>query len=239
MAVIRSDMVHEVSVTTGTGPFALAAALQGPYRRFSAVCSVNDIVPYMARNRDVPSEWEVGYGTYSATNELTRTLVYDGSNGAAAVNFSAGTKDVVLVFHAAEVGRVGYVLPFHSQNHAAPADATTYYVSIGAPAGTVAGDQRSYFPASGRVRRALVGALVAGTLGTAAQNCTVSLRIDNTTDHQITTALPCSARQNYIAITTLDVAVTQLSTFWEIKILTPTWTTNPTNVVWTGLLWVV
>jgi hypothetical protein len=238
MPIIRADMVHETSRTTGTGAFALDAALAGPYLRFSAVCATNDLVPYTARNRDVPGEWEVGYATYSAANELTRTLVVTGSNGASAVNFSAGTKDVVLTFHATEMGRIGYALPFASTVQAAPADATTYYV--GGPADaptTTAAIRRIYFPQTGRVKRAILNILVNGTLGSTQQG-TAHVRITNTTDLQIAATFQWNAQWQALALQTFDQAVTAFVDYFEIKIVTPTWTTNPTNVLYYGHVWV-
>lgn len=97
MAYIVEDRVLETSTTTGTGAFALAAAVTG-YRRARDVCATNDTLPYFIESVDgsgVPTgEWETGIGTYSATDTLTRTTVIRSSNSNAAVNFSAGTKRV-------------------------------------------------------------------------------------------------------------------------------------------------
>jgi hypothetical protein len=57
--------------------------------------TTNDTCPYLVQHRTA-AEWETGYATYSATNQLTRTTVMTSSNANAAVSFSAGTKDVVL-----------------------------------------------------------------------------------------------------------------------------------------------
>jgi hypothetical protein len=70
------------------------------YRTFSAVMSTNDTCYYSIQGRTT-SEWEVGLGTYSSANTLTRTTVYSSSNSNAAVTFSAGTKDVFLSIVAA------------------------------------------------------------------------------------------------------------------------------------------
>lgn len=94
MALIRADRVKETSTTTSTGAFALAGAASG-YRSFASVCSVGDTVYYSISHQSA-NEWEVGLGTYSATNTLTRTTVHASSNANTAVNFSAGTKDVFL-----------------------------------------------------------------------------------------------------------------------------------------------
>lgn len=97
MAYIVADRVLETSTTTGTGAFALSAAVTG-FRRFSAVCATSDTCPYYIETVDVggspTGEWETGIGTYSAANTLTRTTVLASSNANAAVNFAAGTKRV-------------------------------------------------------------------------------------------------------------------------------------------------
>lgn len=95
MSLIVADRVRETATTTGTGDFTLAGAVSG-FRRFSAVLTTNDITYYWIWNRDVQSEWEIGIGTYSASNTLTRTSVIASSNANALVSFSAGTKDVVI-----------------------------------------------------------------------------------------------------------------------------------------------
>jgi hypothetical protein len=94
-----ADRVAETSTTTGTGALTLAGAVTG-FQRFSAVCSVNDTVIFAIEAVDgsgVPTgDWEVGVGTYSALNTLTRTTVIKSSNSNAAVSFAAGTKNVFL-----------------------------------------------------------------------------------------------------------------------------------------------
>jgi hypothetical protein len=99
MAFVTEDRVQETSTTTGTGDFTLAGAVAG-FRAFSAVCSVSDTVPYTIEAVDgsgIPTgEFETGVGTYSASNTLTRTTVFESSNAGAAVNFSAGTKRVFI-----------------------------------------------------------------------------------------------------------------------------------------------
>lgn len=94
------DRVLESSISTGTGDFAVTGATTG-YRRFSDVLSVGQTMPYCIEAIDVngnPSgAWEVGTGTYSASNTVTRTTVEASSNANAAVSFAAGTKRVMLV----------------------------------------------------------------------------------------------------------------------------------------------
>jgi hypothetical protein len=87
------------STTTGTGDITLAGAVTG-FKAFSQVCSVGDTFHYLIEAVDGSGNrtgsWEVGLGTYSAANTLTRTTVHNSSNADAAVSFAAGTKRVML-----------------------------------------------------------------------------------------------------------------------------------------------
>lgn len=107
MALIVANRVMESSTTTGTGALTLAAAYTG-YQRFSAVCSTSDTLYYCIEaidgNGNPSGDWEVGLGTYSSANTLTRTTPGASSNGGAAVNFAAGTKRVMLDVTATQIG---------------------------------------------------------------------------------------------------------------------------------------
>lgn len=134
MGQVVADRVKETSTTTGTGAFTVLGATVG-HRALSAVLTVGDTVPYTIEgvNPDgsLTGEWEVGVGTYSGANTLTRTTVLSSSNAGAAVNFSAGTKQVWIDLPAALVvprlatGEVGL--------RAAPA--TDAALTVGAPSG--------------------------------------------------------------------------------------------------------
>jgi hypothetical protein len=99
MALVVADRIQESSTSTGTGAFTLAGAGTG-FRAFSAVCSTGDTLYYLIEALDAngnPSgDWEVGLGTYSGANTLTRTTPAASSNANAAVSFAAGTKRVSL-----------------------------------------------------------------------------------------------------------------------------------------------
>ena len=90
MAHISADRVQETTTTTGTGAITLAGAGTG-YRTFASVMAASDTCYYTISGG---AEWEVGLGTFNTT--LTRTTVYASSNAGAAVNFSAGSKDVFI-----------------------------------------------------------------------------------------------------------------------------------------------
>lgn len=89
-----SDLVHETSSSTGTGNFTLANV--NGKRSFNTAFGTGgtDLFDYFIMNRDA-AEWERGTGHLSAASTLVRDTVLASSNAGAAVNFSAGTKDVV------------------------------------------------------------------------------------------------------------------------------------------------
>lgn len=95
---LTADRVRETSTSTGTGALTLAGAVAG-FRTFGSVLANGDTAYYVAANRDA-AEWEVGLGTWNTGGTLTRTTVLSSSNANAAVNFSAGTKDVHLTIPA-------------------------------------------------------------------------------------------------------------------------------------------
>lgn len=112
------DRVKETTTTTGTSDITLAGAATR-YRAFSAVFSVGDEQISYCIEAQSGGEWEVGLGTYSATNTLRRDKVLSSSNSDALVNFSAGTKDVFVTI-SADVGDItgrqtalqrGYAMP--------------------------------------------------------------------------------------------------------------------------------
>lgn len=93
MPHVTADRILEQSSTSGTGAFTLAGAVPG-FRRFAEVMSIGDTCDYSI---EVPSgAWEVGTGTYSAVDMLTRTTVQASSEGGAAVDFASGAKRVML-----------------------------------------------------------------------------------------------------------------------------------------------
>jgi len=101
MAFITADRVLDSSTSTGTGAFVVSGTPAAGYRTFSAVMSVSDTCYYSIQGQTT-SEWEVGLGTYSSANTLTRTTVYSSSNSGSAVTFSAGTKNVFITMAASK-----------------------------------------------------------------------------------------------------------------------------------------
>jgi hypothetical protein len=89
MALVIADRVRETSTTTGTGTLTLAGAVPG-FQTFSTAIGNTNTCYYTIVNG---SEYEIGLGTVAA-GTLARTTVLKSSNANAAVDFSAGSKDV-------------------------------------------------------------------------------------------------------------------------------------------------
>ena len=96
MALVLKDRVKEQTTTTGTGTVTLGGAVSG-FESFSAVGDGN--TTYYAIVHQTADEWEVGLGTYTAAGTLlSRDTILESTNSDAAVNFSAGTKDVFVTY---------------------------------------------------------------------------------------------------------------------------------------------
>ena len=99
MALVVADRVKETTTTTGTGAISLAGAATN-FRPFSSVLSNADTT-YYAIVDNANFAFEVGLGTYASSgNTITRTTVLSSSNSNRAVNFGAGSKDVILTYPA-------------------------------------------------------------------------------------------------------------------------------------------
>ena len=99
MALVVADRVKETTTTTGTGAISLAGA-EPNFRTFASVLSNADTTYYAIIDNNNLA-FEVGLGTYATSgNTITRTTVLSSSNSNSAVNFSAGTKDVILTYPA-------------------------------------------------------------------------------------------------------------------------------------------
>jgi hypothetical protein len=98
MALVVNDRVKETSTTTGTGTLTLAGAVTG-FETFSSAIGNTNTTYYSIVNEN--GEFEVGLGTVGA-GTLARTTILSSSNSDAAVNFSAGTKDVFCTLPASK-----------------------------------------------------------------------------------------------------------------------------------------
>jgi len=121
------------------------------------------------------------------------------------------------------------------QNVFNPADSTTYYfgrpfVNVGA---TTAAIRKIMVPRAGTVTR--VDISVGNNTGTQGSNevMTISLRLNNTTDTTLSSAFTINqvgGGSATFSVTGLTIAVAA-EDYLEVKLVTPAWVTNPTNVV--------
>lgn len=100
MAHIFANGVMETATAPGTGAVTVTGAVLG-YRTFGSKCAVGDTVHYRieaVNGLGVPTGlWEVGRGTYSATNTLTRTTVLESSNSNALESFGGSVRVQITV----------------------------------------------------------------------------------------------------------------------------------------------
>ena len=95
---IFKDAVREQTATTGTGTLSLAGVVLDGFQRFQDALTTADVVYYEIDDLSIGgTNREVGIGTWTAAgNTLSRDTVLMSTNGGAAVNWGAGTKDVRL-----------------------------------------------------------------------------------------------------------------------------------------------
>ena len=94
MAFKYGERVAETTTSTGTGDLVLAGALDTSYQAMSAVFANGDTTDVGIFGG---GEFECCRVTYnSGPNSITRGTIYASSNGGSAVNFSAGTKTIIV-----------------------------------------------------------------------------------------------------------------------------------------------
>lgn len=119
-----------------------------------------------------------------------------------------------------------------SSNANSPIDGATYFISqsitfIGTTTSGSAGT-RYYIVQTGTIKTCYGAITVQGTLGSN-ENCTIALRLNNTTDTNVTTTLQLTAASNAFNNSGLSIAVAA-GDYFEVKFIGPTWATNPTTV---------
>lgn len=176
--------------------------------------------------------------TYPSTATGTGTILRaDGTNWVASTATypdTAGTAGNALTSNGTNFASTAYkgsIINIKTSN-SNPADSTTYYLSNGRALGdfTTSGTSatRIYIPQSGIIVRCYGLFTVGGTLGSA-QNCTVGIRLNDTTDTNVTTTFQLTATDNTFSNTGLSISVSA-GDFIEFFFTGPAWTTNPTTV---------
>ena len=103
MAFILKDRVKETTTSTGTSAISLGGTTNG-FEQFQDHMANGDTTYYAIAHKDVVNydEWEVGIATWNTGNTLTRSTVLASSNSNAAVDFTAGDKDVFMAYPASK-----------------------------------------------------------------------------------------------------------------------------------------
>lgn len=117
-----------------------------------------------------------------------------------------------------------------------PADATTYYFGsfISTSATTSVAARRVYLGKDCSIIGATFSLLVNSTLGSS-EDINVYIRVNNTTDYSIGTIKANSVFQQVVINTSMNVALTSTD-YFEIKIVMPTFVTNPVSVSLTSVV---
>lgn len=138
---LLNDRVRETTTTTGTGTINLAGAVSGYDTFVGGIATANTTV--YAIIHQTAAEWEIGIGTVTdaSPDTLSRTTILSSSNSDAAVNFSAGTKDVYCVAPALWLQKLSYIdlNAITSAPATAPAADSTDALAIGSGAVATSG----------------------------------------------------------------------------------------------------
>ena len=99
MALVLLDRAKETTIVLGTTASAILLGAVSGYQSLAGVGNANTTY-YCIADQSGGANWEVGIGTYTlATTTLTRAATpLSSSNAGATVSFSAGTKDVFIVY---------------------------------------------------------------------------------------------------------------------------------------------
>lgn len=106
-----ADRVKDTTTSTGTGNLTLSGTAPTGFQSFNTAFGTNTKFNYVVSSSG-GAEWECGVGYLSASTTLVRDTVKSSSNSGAAVNFSAGTKDVYcdLIAEQADNTNTGHII---------------------------------------------------------------------------------------------------------------------------------
>jgi hypothetical protein len=128
----------------------------------------------------------------------------------------------------------GYHLPLFYFNAGTPADATTYFISPTGGLVATAANYKLRIPRAGVIRRVYIdGNCTTGT----SETSTISIRLNDTTDTTIVSTLAFNASPFAFSNTSMSVTVAQ-GDFINVKWVSPSWVSNPTNVSMWVSVWI-
>ena len=133
-------------------------------------------------------------------------------------------------------GGMGYTLSFTALALSAITDASTYYIGGHAIAPqTAAGNNRVYVPKAGTIKAVIIF-WYAGTAGTD-EEIAVYLRKNNTTDYAIESIADSNNAKAFGLLGAFGISVAA-GDYLEVKVVCPTWVTNPANVRISGTVYI-
>jgi hypothetical protein len=131
-------------------------------------------------------------------------------------------------------GGGGYTLSVQALT-STPADgATIYFGQLPKAPTTTANISKVFIPKTGTITRAVIYCY-SGTAGTA-ENWSCNIRLNNTTDTLVET-IGASANERIFNNEALSISVTA-GDYIEIKMVNPTWATNPATTIFGGYLFI-
>lgn len=176
---------------------------------------------------DGDSTKEIAFQASGITTSTTRTLTSPDASGTLALTSqSDGTiteSDVTDLIHPQTIS-----CSFHDSS---PSDSTTYYfggiLTLGLTDNASA-INRQYIGQDCTLKRVDVFIVIAGATGSG-ESVSVYFRKNGTTDTTLSTTMTWSAVTQVVNKTGLSVSLSA-GDYFEIKVDTPAWATNPTNV---------
>lgn len=161
------------------------------------------------------------------TGPLTTNISDAGTN---TVFVNCNSNATLLTQLGSQITSQAFTVNFACANTPAPADANTYY--FGFPydvsfANNSPSIRQKIIPYATTLRAA--GITITASAGATSETTTISAVINNTTAVVLSSAITMQSTAQYFPVTGLAQAISAGDAI-EIRLLTPTWVTNPTNV---------
>ena len=131
-------------------------------------------------------------------------------------------------------GYAGYVINVQALTSSPGDGATSYFGTLPKAPITTPAVSKVYIRQAGTIKRAEIYCF-SGTAGTA-EAWPISIRLNNTTDTLIA-SLSVSAQERVYSNTNLNIAVVA-GDYFEIKMVNPTWGTNPLTTIFGGYIYI-
>lgn len=173
-----------------------------------------------------------GYGINIAASTCdSNTIIGNSFSGNSSGAVSDSGTSTIIKSNSGVVDNTGNYSLMGGQPAQIPADATTYYFGAqGFVATTTANTlYRINIPKKGTVTAVYVNFVAGGTVASS-ETSTVYLRLNNTTDTTISSAVTNNSSIAVVSNTALSIPVVP-GDYFEIKWITPTWVTNPGTAV--------